>query len=270
MIQKFKRKAQAAEGLLPPSTSTTTITTQEEEEDRDEAAEEEEDLVAARSIFENATRNTPLIDKFNIALTTNELDCLVGSNWLNDEVINFYMQMIQERNVKQRAQGQDIWKIFVFNTFFYAKLTGGHAPDVNYDYQAVRRWTKRQKVDLFERDLILVPLHVNELHWTLGVVDMRKGKRKIYFFDSLKGCNKTWFTTMRRYLQDEYLDKHGEKLEEIDDWYIPPDFRSEDYTPQQENGYDCGVFICQMAECIADGREFDFNQTHIPHMRVKM
>ncbi|EPT26540.1 Ulp1 protease family, C-terminal catalytic domain-containing protein [Toxoplasma gondii ME49] len=231
---------------------------------------DEEALVAAEALLTCSDPSAVLIDKFNIGLTAGQLECLYGSNWLNDEVINFYMQMLQERNKKQRALGQNIWKTFFFNTFFYAKLTGGHSADVTYDFASVRRWTRRQNVDIFAVDLILIPLHVNRLHWTLGVVDMRKGKRKIYFFDSLGGTNKTWFATMRRYLQDEHADKRGKPLEDIEEWCIPDDFASEKYTPQQANGFDCGVFICQMAECITDGRSFDFSQKDIPHIRRKM
>ncbi|KEP62783.1 UNVERIFIED_CONTAM: Ulp1 protease family, C-terminal catalytic domain-containing protein [Hammondia hammondi] len=231
---------------------------------------DEEALVAAQALLTCSDPSAVLIDKFNIGLTAGQLECLYGSNWLNDEVINFYMQMLQERNKKQRALGQNIWKTFFFNTFFYAKLTGGHSADVTYDFASVRRWTRRQNVDIFAVDLILIPLHVNRLHWTLGVVDMRKGKRKIYFFDSLGGTNKTWFATMRRYLQDEHADKRGKPLEDIEEWCIPDDFASEKYTPQQANGFDCGVFICQMAECITDGRSFDFSQKDIPHIRHKM
>nr|CEL69452.1 TPA: Ulp1 protease family, C-terminal catalytic domain-containing protein [Neospora caninum Liverpool] len=229
-----------------------------------------EALAAAQTLLTCSDPSSVLIDKFNIGLAGGQLECLYGSNWLNDEVINFYMQMLQERNEKQRALGQNIWKTFFFNTFFYAKLTGGHSADVTYDYASVRRWTRRQNVDIFAVDLVLIPLHVNRLHWTLGVVDMRKGKRKIYFFDSLGGKNKTWFLTMRRYLQDEHTDKHEKPLEDIDEWCIPEDFASEKYTPQQANGFDCGVFICQMAECIADGRSFDFSQKDIPRIRHKM
>ncbi|PFH37098.1 Ulp1 protease family, C-terminal catalytic domain-containing protein [Besnoitia besnoiti] len=231
---------------------------------------DDEELVAAQALLRCSDPNAVLIDKFNIGLTAGQLECLYGSNWLNDEVINFYMQMLQERNEKQRALGQKIWKIFFFNTFFYAKLTGGNSADVTYDYASVKRWTKRQNVDIFAVDLVLVPLHVNRLHWTLGVVDMRQEKRKIYFFDSLGGKNKTWFLTMRRYLQDEHLDKRGKPLEDVEEWFVPEDFSSEKYTPQQENGFDCGVFICQMAECITDGRSFDFSQKNIPQIRAKM
>lgn len=40
--------------------------------------------------------------------------------------------------------------------------------------------------------------------------------------------------------------------------------------PQQTNGSDCGVFVCQFCECLADGRPLDFTQADIPDRRLKM
>ena len=47
-----------------------------------------------------------------------------GLSWLNDEVINFYMQLICER-----SEQHDNWpKVYAFNTFFYPKIvTTGQA-----------------------------------------------------------------------------------------------------------------------------------------------
>lgn len=39
---------------------------------------------------------------------------------------------------------------------------------------------------------------------------------------------------------------------------VNPKFLAEKETPIQGTSHDCGVFVCLMAEAIADGREFDF------------
>ena len=33
-----------------------------------------------------------------------------------------------------------------------------------------------------------------------------------------------------------------------------------DVVPQQRNGSDCGVFVCRMAECLAQGVRMEFTQ----------
>lgn len=70
------------------------------------------------------------------------------------QVINFYMNLLMERNKKQ---GYPL--LHAFSTFFYPKLKSG-------GYQAVKRWTKG--VNLFEQELILVPIH-RKVHWSLVV-----------------------------------------------------------------------------------------------------
>ena len=85
--------------------------------------------------------------KYAISIKPADLRTLQGSQWLNDEIINFYGAMIMER----AAENQDLYpKIYVFNTFFYEKLKGGYA--------GVRRWSK--KFDIFENDLIIIPIHM--------------------------------------------------------------------------------------------------------------
>jgi sentrin-specific protease 1 len=42
-------------------------------------------------------------------------------------------------------------------------------------------------------------------------------------------------------------------------------------TPQQENGYDCGVFTCQFLEALSRGEEvFNFSQRNMPYLRRRM
>lgn len=83
---------------------------------------------------------------------------LSGLNWLNDEVINFYMNMIIERGKNPK------WpKTYAFNTFFYVKL-------LNTGPQSLRRWTK--KVDIFSHDIICVPIHLG-MHWCMAIIDFR-------------------------------------------------------------------------------------------------
>ena len=43
------------------------------------------------------SRGETLVDAHTIKITRKDIDTLKGLNWLNDEVINFYMQMIVQR-----------------------------------------------------------------------------------------------------------------------------------------------------------------------------
>ncbi|XP_032154476.1 sentrin-specific protease 2 [Sapajus apella] len=95
-----------------------------------------------------------LSSAFKLRITRGDIQTLKNYHWLNDEVINFYMNLLVERNKKQGYPA-----LHVFSTFFYPKLKSG-------GYQAVKRWTKG--VNLFEQEIILVPIH-RKVHWSLVV-----------------------------------------------------------------------------------------------------
>jgi Ulp1 family protease len=82
-----------------------------------------------------------------ISIKPADLRTLHGSQWLNDEIINFYGAMVMEN----AAENQELYpKIHVFTTFFYEKLKGGFA--------GVRRWSKN--VNVFEKDFTIIPIHM--------------------------------------------------------------------------------------------------------------
>ena len=92
-----------------------------------------------------------LVNAFNVNIMRRDVQTLRGLNWLNDEVINFYMTLICERS--QQPNSIHELKVHAFNTFFYPKLT-------DTGYSSVSRWTK--KVDIFAHDLIIIP--VSSIH----------------------------------------------------------------------------------------------------------
>ena len=121
-----------------------------------------------------ASRGEVLVDAHKIQITVKDLDTLSGLNWLNDEIINFYMQMIVARAAD--SQGK-LPATYAFNTFFYSRL-------MEKGYTAVKRWTK--KVDLFSYSVLLIPVHLG-VHWCLAAVDV--DRKVITYYDSMGGNN---------------------------------------------------------------------------------
>ncbi|XP_020591762.1 ubiquitin-like-specific protease ESD4 [Phalaenopsis equestris] len=54
----------------------------------------------------------------NIAISRRVLQCLIPGGWLNDEVINLYLELLKER---ERREHKKFLKCHFFNTFFYKK-----------------------------------------------------------------------------------------------------------------------------------------------------
>ena len=121
------------------------------------------------------SRGEVLIDAHKIQITIKDIDTLSGLNWLNDEIINFYMQMIVAR-----ADGnkENLRSVYTFSTFVHHRL-------LDVGYNGVKRWTK--KVDLFSYSLILAPVHLGE-HWYLATIDM--DAETFTNYDSMGGNNK--------------------------------------------------------------------------------
>ncbi|XP_064020788.1 sentrin-specific protease 2-like [Pogoniulus pusillus] len=187
---------------------------------------------------------------FKLKVTREDIGTLREHRWLNDEVINFYMKLIAERSKKEGFAA-----VHAFSTFFYPKFISG-------GYSAVRKWTKG--VDLFQQDLIFVPIHLR-VHWALVVVDVRR--KTIRYYDSMAKSGDKICQTLFQYLREESLEKRNLELASSE-WTLRSMESHE--IPQQSNGSDCGVFMCKYAEYISRDRATTFTQNDMPAFRKTM
>ena len=95
---------------------------------------EEESVVS--KLFSPPYTSAIIIDKFNIDMNKNKLRCLMPSTWLNDEVINFYMCMLQERDAALVAANPNRRPSHYFNSFFVHKLVDA---DNRYNFNNIKR-----------------------------------------------------------------------------------------------------------------------------------
>lgn len=93
----------------------------------------------------------------------------MGDHWVNDRVIDKYMDLIMER-------GQT-FEYFpntnCFSTFFIMQL-------MNRGYAAVSKWTS--KIDIFWYDILFVPVHTNGDHWIIATINITE--QVINYYDS--------------------------------------------------------------------------------------
>uniref|UniRef100_A0A2M3ZHH4 Putative sentrin/sumo-specific protease n=1 Tax=Anopheles braziliensis TaxID=58242 RepID=A0A2M3ZHH4_9DIPT len=193
-----------------------------------------------------------VIDKFKIQITGDAFRTLDGNTWLNDEVINFYMQLLQYRSEQRRDQG--LPKVYSKSTFFLSSLRRS-------GYSGVRRYTK--KVDLFSFDIIVVPVHVNQVHWCMAIIDLRR--KAIEYYDSLGAPNNPVLDMLENYLCQESLDKRQVPFDQTG-----LTKRNMGDCPKQNNGSDCGVFSCMFAEFLTRDHPITFNQSRMQYFRRKM
>lgn len=190
-----------------------------------------------------------LSEDFNISITREHMATLLGLNWLNDEIVNFYMELIVQRSKEKET----LPSVHAMNTFFYPKLS-------RQGYNSVRRWTK--KVDIFAKDMVLYPIHLG-VHWCLAVIDFTK--KEIRYYDSMGGENNECLETLKNYLVSEHKNKKGTDYD-VSDWKLTSMMK----IPQQMNGSDCGVFACKFAEYNSINRDLTFEQDDMPCFRRAM
>ncbi|XP_037958920.1 uncharacterized protein LOC119688313 [Teleopsis dalmanni] len=193
------------------------------------------------------------INKFNLSLTTKDLHTLIGERWLNDNVINFYMSLLTARSEKKNKT-HGLPTVYEMNTFFIPNL-------LTHGFNAVKRWTR--KVDIFKKDIILIPVFVNGVHWSLAIIHLKN--KSIKYYDSKGLPNSKVLNALEEYLKEESLDKQKKKMD-TSGFVI----ESEEDAPLQINDNDCGVFTCMFAEFITRDKAITFSQEHIEYFRHKM
>lgn len=111
-----------------------------------------------------------------------DLRRLLPGQWLNDEIINFYGQLILNRSMdvdaakENKANGRgNILDVHYFSTFFWPKLLSG------YEKGRLAKWTK--KLDIFAKDVVLIPVNHSNSHWTAAAINFRR--KRIESYDSM-------------------------------------------------------------------------------------
>lgn len=235
----------------------------------DELTDEQEE--AASLALRISGRVAEMTGDYRAAVDDKDVSKLRPRQWLNDEVINFYGNLVLKRaddadrarteameaaknapnettstmSVGKGGKGKAVrpydrsldafWRVHFFSSFFWPGLQGK-------GYAGVKRWTRR--TDLFTKDIVLFPINLGNQHWVCGAINLRK--HRFEYYDSLGQPNEEAFRLMRHYIAEEAKDK---KKKEIDLRGWRNVFSDE--SPQQENGFDCGVFAAQTLEQIS-------------------
>lgn len=212
------------------------------------------------------------IPSVNLKLRGKDIARLRGRRWLNDEVLNAFISLVNARNA-QAFRSVDMhqserWRLsrprtYVFNTFFYTRLM---CP--GYDYNGVKRWPRRANVDIASLDLVLVPINIDNFHWVLAAVDARR--RRFVYFDSMCNPDSTKvLKNLRRWYCDELSATKGAAALarlSISSW---ADVENPAWLPQQRDSGSCGVYSMYLADYLELGKLPKFTDEHVTVLRQK-
>lgn len=223
-----------------------------------------------------AKESKVLVDFRQLTVTRKQLECMDHGTWLNDEAINTYAVLMQERDTLMKRNPPSHLpnrppKCSFFSSFFLTQL---FMNDNIYGYKAVKKWTIPKKIALngldlegyssvFNLDLLLFPANINNAHWTLAVIDLKK--QEFVYYDSMGGRRPDILEHLAHWLEDESRDKRGVEID-CSKWrrVFPKDI------PRQANGFDCGLFVLMYADRLGMGLPFEFHQRHMEDIRIKV
>lgn len=233
----------------------------------------ESDFARAEALLKSSHKDkTVLVRRDSAELRVRDMATLGHGKWLNDEVINTYIRCIVDRNKALRATHGHLPRIHAFSTFFFTKLAKWQADDTySYDYSRVSKWSRKAGVKLLECDKVLVPVHVNDDHWVLAVINIQD--KRFEYYDPLGRVKVRAFQVLEKlawYLTQEHEAYSPELPLDLNTWLRHVPSSSKGHMPRQTNTVDCGVFQLKLAECVAMGIPFAFTQDDMPHFRRRI
>lgn len=134
-----------------------------------------DDVDQTANKFDSALRNDPFrkhwkkplvypkVGKKKEEVTVVDRDRLRGDQFLNDNLITFYIRFLQDH--LERTNPDAAKRVYFFNSYFFDTLTNKGTREINY--AAVEKWTR--SVDLFSYDYIVVPINQNA-HWYVAII----------------------------------------------------------------------------------------------------
>ncbi|KAL0812908.1 hypothetical protein Bca101_069351 [Brassica carinata] len=200
----------------------------------------------------------PKGDPDAVSICKRDVELLQPETFVNDTIIDFYINYL-----KNQIQPEERQRLHFFNSFFFRKLADldkdpSSIADGKAAFLRVRKWTR--KVDMFGKDYIFVPVNFN-LHWSLIIichpgevanctdVDFDDSTKVpcILHMDSIKGSHAGLKNLVQSYLCEEWKERHKETSDDISSRFMDLRFVSLEL-PQQENSYDCGLFLLHYLE----------------------
>ena len=141
------------------------------------------------------------------------------------------------------------------------QLTGS---GVQYDFNNVERWSRH--INIFEYDKLFFPLNNCNTHWCLAVVFIPL--KLIRYYDSSSAVNgRRYCNWIKKWLSDVAVQSGQQLVFNIDEVVIED---KSTCIPQQDNSYDCGVFVLLFIDFLTDNLPFSFTQYEVGYFRRKI
>ena len=188
-----------------------------------------------------------VLDCYGRHLTRKTLRCLSYQQLLNDDVVDLYFLLIQDRSNKNN---NGVKFEHFFPVSFMTLLLSEMGP--YDDYERLEDYC--EGFDLFALKMLYFPVNIDDTHWALIIVDIKK--RHIFWYDSLMSCSRTntYLSALSNYLKSMLKVSHQNYMVDYNKspWNSYVRFK----TKIQKNKYDCGVYMCMFADFVSDNVDY--------------
>ncbi|CAN1320955.1 Ubiquitin-like-specific protease 1C [Linum perenne] len=211
-------------------------------------------------------------DRDVVVVHYTDIECLAPESQMKSPVMNFYIRYLELQVIPAKKATMNF---HIFSTFFYSKLKQELSKKGNDKESLIikfRRWWKG--LNLFEKSYVLIPIHEDN-HWSLVIICFpeREDKSELFLLhlDSLRlHSSRDIFDVIKRCLREEWKCLHQD--------VAPPDLQMSENrifkrlpnicsksleVPQQDNEYDCGVFVLLFMERFIEQAPERFKQQHL-------
>ncbi|CAM8937677.1 unnamed protein product [Rhodiola kirilowii] len=211
----------------------------------------------------------PKGDPDAVSIGGRDIELLQPETFINDTIIDFYMKYLMTQIPHEKRN-----RVYFFNSFFFRKLADLDKDSSNMSerkeaFQRVRKWTRN--VNLFDKDYIFIPINFS-LHWSLIIIchpgeltntkDDKSDKSSkvtcILHMDSLRGCHKGLKNLFESYLKEEVRARESVTTKVLARKMSNIQFISLE-VPQQQNSFDCGLFLLHFVERFLEHASFSFD-----------
>lgn len=186
-----------------------------------------------------------------------EIISMLPTRWVRSSCILMYFQILQARCVRKGKR-----YLFLDPIFWTRLSTDRTTGDLSYHFVQDYSHSESRGINALDMQKILIPMCINRNHYALTEVDLIK--RTIAYYDSLP-CRMA--TTYMSYINRWLIDLAGTQR------LI---FQTEDFahhhktTPQQMNGYDCGIYCMMNADFLSDDLEPNLEPEEIDDFRMRI
>ena len=202
-------------------------------------------------------------------LPVNTTRSLYQDGWLSDTNISSVSELYNQHSPPPGTKGSYL----AIDGLFFSLLYNN---DHSYTYERARTWFHSSTHSPLHYDTLYIPTNLSGQHWTGLIIDTTK--KHVMYYDSLGDINfssrvlyyiKSWLQSERLHLLQHNLLSidRAASLGDPGLWTYqinPPG------SPQQTNGYDCGVFYLATILYHIQGRTLKYTQQNIPLIRQQL